>query len=100
MNTHPEPGLLPIFLSKIIVASFLTVSSIALLFAQKNHQILEKLAEYYWLETRKNCGIFIIPVLSIKPKTLLFRGLAAGQDAVKTAFEAVGLWYEQGWETI
>jgi uncharacterized membrane protein (DUF2068 family) len=84
------------------VVSLLTVTSSALLFALKNHQILEKLAESYWLESPVKFLEFLLldKVRIVKPKTLLFSGLAAGPDAVLTAVEPVGLWHEQGWATI
>jgi hypothetical protein len=46
------PGLIAIVFYKSFVAYLLTVTSIALLFALKNHQVLEKLAESYLLETK------------------------------------------------
>jgi hypothetical protein len=54
------PSWSAIVLYKSFVVSLLTVTSTALLFALKNHQVLEKLAESYWLERPVNFGIFII----------------------------------------
>jgi hypothetical protein len=54
------PSWSAIVLYKSFVVSLLTVTSTALLFALKNHQVLEKLAESYWLESPVNFGIFII----------------------------------------
>ena len=50
---------------------------------------------------REILGFLLLHKLRIiKPKTLLFSGLAVGHDAVLTAVEPVGLWNEQGWATI
>jgi len=95
------PGLIAIVLYKSFVAALLTVTSIALLLALKNHQALEDFSESYLLESKIKIVEFLLDkVLSIKPKTLLFSGLAAGLYAALTAVEAVGLWYEKGWATI
>jgi uncharacterized membrane protein (DUF2068 family) len=95
------PGLIAIVLYKSFVASLLTVTSIALLFALKNHQVLEKFAESYLLESQVKIVEFLLDkVLIIQPKTLLFSGLATGMYAILTALEAVGLWYEKAWATI
>ena len=55
-----DPGWSEIVLYKSFVVSLLTVTSIALLFVLNNHQVLEKLAESYWLKSPVNFGIFII----------------------------------------
>ena len=95
------PGLIAIVLYKSFVASLLSVTSIALLLALKNHQALEDFSESYLLESKLKIVEFLLDkILSIKPKTLLFSGLAAGLYAALTAVEAVGLWYEKGWATI
>jgi uncharacterized membrane protein (DUF2068 family) len=95
------PGLIAIVLYKSFVAALLTITSIALLLALKNHQALEDFSESYLLESKIKIVEFLLDkVLSIKPKTLLFSGLAAGLYAALTAVEAVGLWYEKGWATI
>jgi hypothetical protein len=74
VNKQRPPGLIAIVLYKSFVASLLTVTSIALLFALKNHQFLEELAESYLLESPVKLVEFLLDkVLSIKPKTLLFR---------------------------
>ncbi|MEG4961250.1 MULTISPECIES: DUF2127 domain-containing protein [unclassified Microcoleus] len=101
MKKQRAPGLIAIVLYKTFVASLLIVTSLALLFALKNHQALEDFSECYLLETKLNIVEFLLDkVLQIKPKTLLFSGLAAGVYAVLTVLEAVGLWYEKGWATI
>ncbi len=95
------PALMAIIIYKAFVASLLTVTSIALLFALKNHQLLENFSESYLLETKlKIIEIFLDKILLVKSKTLLFSGLAAGVYAILTVLEVVGLWYEKGWGTI
>ncbi|MEZ2233823.1 DUF2127 domain-containing protein [Microcoleus sp.] len=94
-------GLIAIVIYKSFVASLLTVTSIALLFAMKNHQLLEDFSDSYLLETKVKLIEFLLDkLLILKPKTLLFSGIATGLYAVLTAVEAVGLWYEKGWATI
>ncbi len=95
------PALIAIIVYKAFVASLLTLTSIALLFALKNHQLLEDFSESYLLETKlKIIEIFLDKILLVKSKTLLFSGLAAGVYAILTVLEVVGLWYEKGWGTI
>lgn len=90
-----------IVLYKTFVASLLTVTSIALLFALKNHQVLEEFSQSYLLESKLKIIEFILDkVLILQPKKLLLSGLAAALYAVLTAVEAVGLWYEKDWATI
>jgi len=94
-------GLIAIVVYKTFLAALLTVTSIALLLALKNHQVLEDFSESLFLETKLKIVEFLLDkVLIIKPKTLLFSGLAAGVYAVLTTVEAVGLWYEKGWATL
>lgn len=101
MKKQRAPGLIAIVLYKTFVASLLTVTSIALLFALKNHQALEDFSKSYFLETKLNIvEFFLDKVLTINPKTLLFSGLTAGIYAVLTVVEAVGIWYEKRWTTI
>ncbi|MEZ2238376.1 DUF2127 domain-containing protein [Microcoleus sp.] len=101
MKKQRPPGLIAIVIYKSFVASLLIVTSIALLFAMKNHQLLEEFADSYLLETKvKLIEFFLDKLLILKPKTLLFSGMATGLYAVLTAVEAVGLWYEKGWATI
>lgn len=101
MKKQRAPGLIAIVLYKSFVASLLTVTSIALLLALKNHQVLEKIAESYFLESQVRIVEFLLDkVLSVKPQTLLFSGLATGLYAILTFLEAVGLWYEKAWATI
>lgn len=101
MKKQRPPGLIAIVVYKTFVASLLTVTSIALLFAMKNHQLLEEFSSYYLLESKLRIIDFLLDkILILKPKTLLFSGLAAGLYAVLTAVEAIGLWYEKGWATI
>ncbi|MEK0182660.1 hypothetical protein [Microcoleus anatoxicus] len=52
MKKHRPSGLIAIVIYKTFVASLLTVTSIALLFAMKNHQLLEEFADSYLLETK------------------------------------------------
>lgn len=101
MKKQRPPGLIAIVLYKSFVAALLTVTSLALLFALKNHQALEDFSDSFFLETKLNIVEYLLDkVLSVKPKTLLFSGLAAAMYAGLTAVEAVGLWYEKGWATI
>ena len=95
------PALIAIVLYKTFVAALLTATSLALLLALKNHQALEDFSDSFFLETKLNIvELLLDKVLSVKTKTLLFSGLAAGLYAVLTAVEAVGLWYEKGWATL
>ncbi|WP_341736015.1 DUF2127 domain-containing protein [Microcoleus sp. CAWBG640] len=101
MKKQRPPGLIAIVIYKTFVASLLTVTSLALLFAMKNHQLLEDFSDSYLLETKVKLIEFLLDkLLILKPKTLLFSGIATGLYAVLTAVEAVGLWYEKGWATI
>ena len=101
MKIQRPPALIAIVLYKSFVASLLTVTSIALLLALKNHEALEDFSESFFLETKLKIVEYLLnKILSFKQKTLLFSGLAAGLYAVLTAVEAIGLWYEKGWATI
>ncbi|MCZ0904434.1 DUF2127 domain-containing protein, partial [Microcoleus sp. HI-ES] len=101
MKKQRAPGLIAIVLYKTFVASLLTVTSIALLFALKNHQALEEFSQSYLLESKLKIIEFILDkVLIIQPKKLLLSGISAALYAVLTAVEAVGLWYEKAWATI
>ncbi|MEG4109319.1 DUF2127 domain-containing protein [Microcoleus sp. S13_C5] len=101
MKKHHAPALIAIVLYKTFFASLLTVTSIALLFALKNHQILEDFSQSYLLERKLKIIEFILEkLLILNPKNLLFSGLAAALYAILTAVEAVGLWYEKDWATI
>ena len=85
MKKQRPPGLIAIVLYKSFVASLLTVTSIALLLALNNHQVLEKFAESYLLESQVKIVAFLLDqVLSLKPQTLLFSGLATGLYAILT----------------
>ncbi|MEG4488992.1 DUF2127 domain-containing protein [Microcoleus sp. D2_18a_B4] len=67
------------------MAFLLTVTSILLVFALNNYQVLEKLAESYLLESQVKIVEFLLDqVLSVKPQTLLFSGLAIGRYAILT----------------
>jgi uncharacterized membrane protein (DUF2068 family) len=95
------PSLIAIVLYKSVVASLLTVTSIAMLLALKNHHFLEALSEPLFLETKLNIVKYLLAqILIIKPHTLLFSGVATGLYAILTFLEAVGLWYEKAWATI
>ncbi|MEG4279852.1 DUF2127 domain-containing protein [Microcoleus sp. MON1_C1] len=101
MKKHHAPALIAIVLYKTFVASLLAVTSIALLFALKNHQVLEKISQSYLLETKLKIIEFILEkLLILNPHKLFFGGLAAALYATLTAVEAVGLWYEKDWATI
>ena len=101
MKKQRAAGLRAIVLYKTFVAFLLTVTSTALLFAQKNHHFLEALSESLFLETKLNIVKYLLAkILLIKPHTLLFSGLATGVYAILTVLEAVGLWYEKAWATI
>ncbi|WP_333412115.1 hypothetical protein [Microcoleus sp. T2B6] len=52
MNKHHAPALIAIVFYQTFVASLLTVTSIALLFALKNHQFLEQFSQSYLLESK------------------------------------------------
>ncbi|MEG4200167.1 DUF2127 domain-containing protein [Microcoleus sp. Pol12A5] len=101
MKKHHAPALIAIVFYKTFVASLLTVTSIALLFALKNHQALEEFSQSYLLESKLKIIEFILDkLLILNPKNLLISGLIAALYAVLTAVEAVGLWYEKDWATI
>ncbi|TAG87068.1 MAG: DUF2127 domain-containing protein [Oscillatoriales cyanobacterium] len=101
MKKQRPPGLIAIVVYKTFVASLWTLTSIALIFAMKNHQFLEDFSDSYSLDSKVKIIEFLLAkILVLKPKTLLFSGLAAGLYAVLTAVEAIGLWYEKGWATI
>ena len=101
MKKHHAPALIAIVFYKTFVASLLTVTSIALLFALKNHQVLEEFSQSYLLESKLKIIEFILDkLLIVNPKNLLISGLIAALYAVLTAVEAVGLWYEKDWATI
>ncbi|MEG4110627.1 MULTISPECIES: DUF2127 domain-containing protein [unclassified Microcoleus] len=101
MKKHHAPALIAIVFYKTFVASLLTVTSIALLFALKNHQALEEFSQSYLLESKLKIIEFILDkLLIVNPKNLLISGLIAALYAVLTAVEAVGLWYEKDWATI
>lgn len=90
MKKQRAPSLIAIVLYKSFVASLLIVTSLALLFALKNHQALEAFSECCLLGTKLNIVEFLLyKVLPIPPKTLLFSGLGAGVYAVLTVLEAV-----------
>jgi uncharacterized membrane protein (DUF2068 family) len=79
----------------------LTVTSSALLLALNSHHFLEALSESLFLETKLNIVKYLLAkILSIKPHTLLFSGVATGLHAILTVLEAVGLWYEKAGATI
>ncbi|MEG4808367.1 DUF2127 domain-containing protein [Microcoleus sp. F8-D3] len=101
MKQQRAPVLIAIVLYKTFLASLLAVTSIALLFALKNHQFLEEVSQSYLLESKLKLIEFILDkILILKPKSLLLSGLAAALYAVLTAVEAVGLWYQKDWATI
>ncbi|MCW6051015.1 DUF2127 domain-containing protein [Microcoleus sp. A2-C5] len=101
MKKQRPPALIAIVLYKSFVAALLTVTSIALLLALKNHQALEDFSESFFLESKLQIVEFLLDkILMLKTKTLLFSGLAAAVYAGLTAVEAVGLWCEKGWATI
>jgi hypothetical protein len=60
VKKHHAPALIAIVLYKTFVASLLTVTSSALLFALKNHQVLEKFSQSYLLETQLKIIEFIL----------------------------------------
>ncbi|MEG4583319.1 DUF2127 domain-containing protein [Microcoleus sp. MON1_C5] len=83
------------------MASLLAVTSIALLFTLKNHQVLEKISQSYLLETKLKIIEFILEkLLILNPQKLFFGGIAAALYATLTPVEAVGLWYEKDWAKI
>ncbi len=89
-------GLIAIVLYKSFVASFLTVTSIALLLALNSHHPLEAFSESLFLETKLNIVKYLLArILIIQPHTLLFSGMATGLYAILTVLEAVGLWYQK-----
>ncbi len=85
MKKQRALGLIAIVLYKTCVASLLRVTSVALLFALKNYQVLEKFAASYLLKSQVKIVEFLLDrVLSIKLQTLLFSGLATGLYAILT----------------
>ena len=59
MKKQRAPGLIAIVLYKTFVAFLLTVTSSALLFAQKNHYSLEAFSESLLLETKLNIVLLL-----------------------------------------
>ena len=99
MKKQRAPGLIAIVLYKSFVASLLTVTSIAVLLALNSHHPFEAFSESLFLETKlNNIKSLLKKILFIKLNTLLLSGLATGMYATLTVVEAVGLWYEKGWQ--
>ncbi|MBD2387690.1 DUF2127 domain-containing protein [Cylindrospermum sp. FACHB-282] len=94
-------GLVAIVSYKSFVAALLMVTSIALLLALKNYQVLENLSSNYVLEGKGVMINWLVEkILNSNRKTLAFSGIGAGIYAIVTAIEAIGLWYEKRWAHI
>lgn len=94
-------GLVAIAIYKSAVALLLMVTSIALLLALKNHQLLDDWSDNYVLEGKSRIIDWLLEkILNLNPKTLLFSGVGSAIYAVLTAIEAIGLWYQQRWAHI
>jgi hypothetical protein len=91
-------GLVAIVCYKSFTALLLMITSIALLLALKNYQIIENFSADYILEGKKGIINWLLDkILNLKPKTLAFSGVGAGIYSIVTAIEAIGLWYEKRW---
>ncbi len=94
-------GLVAIALYKLLVALLFMVTSIALLLALKNHQILDDFSKNYILEGKaKIVNLLLNKILHLNPKTLAFSSFSSGIYAIITTIEAIGLWYEKSWAHI
>ncbi|MBW4475204.1 MAG: DUF2127 domain-containing protein [Stenomitos rutilans HA7619-LM2] len=97
LNKRPI-GLLAIVVYKLFVASFLAVTSIALLLALQNRDTLANFADAYTIEGKTKLIDWLLDeVLNLNPRTLRFSGIGAGIYALLTAIEGIGLWYEKRW---
>lgn len=101
MENKRSPGLIAIVIYKGFVALLLTATTIALLFALKNHQSLIVISESYLLEGKLQIIEWLLEkVVNAKQQTLQFSSIALGVYGAVTAVEAIGLWYKQAWATI
>lgn len=66
MKKQRPPGLIAIVVYKTFVASLLTVTSIALLFAMKNHQFLQEFSDSYLLESKVKIVEFLLDIATAK----------------------------------
>ena len=92
---------------KIIVAYkaalflLLSLTSLILLLALKNHARLIAFSESYILESKVSLiEASVEKMLTQQPNTIRYSGIVAGVYAVVTAVEAVGLWYQKVWAEI
>lgn len=91
-------GLVAIVCYKSFTALLLMVTSIALLLALKNYQVIENFSADYVLEGKEGIINWLLEkILNLKRKTLAFSGVGAGIYSIVTAIEAIGLWYEKRW---
>ena len=101
MSNKRPTGLVAIVIYKGFVALLLAVTSLVLLLALKNHEVLVTLSQSYVLEGKLEIIDWLLEkVINIKSSTLKFSGIAAGIYALVTAIESVGLWYEKTWAKI
>jgi uncharacterized membrane protein (DUF2068 family) len=94
-------GLVAIVMYKGFVALLLAATSLVLLLALKNHDVLVTLSQSYVLEGKLEIIDWLLEkVINVKSSTLKLSGIAAGIYASVTAIESVGLWYEKTWAKI
>lgn len=94
-------ALVVIVIYKSLIGGLLAITSVALLLAVENYQIIDEFANQYVLEGKREIIRFILSkFLNLNPKSLQFSGIFAGIYAVVTAIEAVGLWYEKKWANL
>lgn len=91
-------GLIAIVLYKFFVAGLLAVTAIALLFAMKNHEVLQTFSANYQTEGKSAIINWVLDkILNITPQKLEFSGIGSALYAAVTTVEAIGLWYEKQW---
>lgn len=98
-------GLKIIVTYKAALFLLLSLTSVVLLLALKNHSRLIAFSESYLLEGKLAfieafVEAAIGKLFSQKPDTIRYSGIIAGVYALVTAVEAIGLWYQQVWAEV
>ena len=94
-------GLKIIVTYKAALFLLLSLTSVVLLLALKNHSRLIAFSKSYILESKLSLiEGFVEKVLTQKPETIRYSGIVAGVYALVTAVEAIGLWYRQVWAEV
>ena len=95
-------GLKIIVTYKAALFLLLSLTSVVLLLALKNHSRLITFSESYLLEGKLAfieafVEAAIGKLFSQNPNTIRYSGIVAGVYALVTAVEAIGLWYQKVW---